>query len=172
MTIGQRLITLGLIALTLTAIPTVLYSTAAWEEFKETKHSANGIEPAKALLDVIRLTQQHRGLSAVMLNGNLNAAPRRLAKNTEAQQAYDRMSTLLEASADSPVTFQNWDGITRQWARISQQIGSNALSAGQSFAAHNDLVTNLIEIAGRLDIEFGISHGLSLIHISEPTIPY
>ena len=81
--IRSRFALLGLVGLIMTAIPMALYVNAAWSELRKAQIESQGVAPAKALLRVIQLTQQHRGLSALVLGGNTASQDARAKKQAE-----------------------------------------------------------------------------------------
>ena len=63
--VSSRFTLLGVIALVLCLIPATLHLRNAWETLQAADAEARGIAPAKALLKVVQLSQQHRGLAAL-----------------------------------------------------------------------------------------------------------
>lgn len=84
--IRTRFLVLGVLAILLAALPTLMYVRKALEEAHVANLEASGTEPVKALLKVIQLTQQHRGLSALVLGGKAEMQDKRQAKPSKQRQ--------------------------------------------------------------------------------------
>lgn len=72
----QKFIILGVVGLTMTAFPTFFYITSLHSEIGVVEQRISGVPPIIAIQDVIKLTQQHRGISNGFLNGNDSFATR------------------------------------------------------------------------------------------------
>eukprot|EP01041_Mallomonas_annulata_P020351 gene20351-40090_t len=70
---------LGLLALLMATLPTVLYVQRSLADVAQAQRQAQGTAPVIALQKVVQLMQQHRGTSAGMLSGNETLAARRPA---------------------------------------------------------------------------------------------
>ena len=61
LSLSAKFILLGLLALSLIAAPTALYVLGTLAHDRQAVQEARGLAPVQALLQLIRLTQQHRG---------------------------------------------------------------------------------------------------------------
>ncbi|MFK7964850.1 MAG: methyl-accepting chemotaxis protein [Burkholderiaceae bacterium] len=156
--IGQRLACLAVISIALTAVPTALYGLSSWQLLRANQYTATGIQPVADLLDVIRLTQQHRGMTAVVLAGNSEVSSRREQKSRDASAAYEKLTNSIKSASNSSEFFSKWDGHHKRWKSISDQVSRNSLSRKESFEIHNKQVRELIETLAGLDVEFDLSH--------------
>ena len=86
---------LGLLAVTLIAIPTSLYVLGAYQNSHQTNLELRGIRPVQALLQLIHLTQQHRDLASVVLTGNRDFNKARLDKQAEVDRAVEATDQVL-----------------------------------------------------------------------------
>src|SRR5688572_1308428 len=90
--VSSRFMLLGVIALALCVIPAALHLRSTWQTVKAADLEARGLDPAKALLKVVQLTQQHRGLTALVLGGQGALEERRAAKQQEVDKAVEAMT--------------------------------------------------------------------------------
>lgn len=73
----RKFLVLGLIAMLMLALPATLILSGDLRQLTTAQMQSDGLAPARAAVEWIRLTQQHRGLSAVQLGGGAGVADRR-----------------------------------------------------------------------------------------------
>lgn len=83
----RLLLGLGLTCFTLVAVPLTMYMLQNGRTLQSVSLKRVGIAPLKALLRMVQLLQQHRGLSAGVLGGSTTLEAQRAAKQTETAQA-------------------------------------------------------------------------------------
>ncbi len=91
-TVRHRFALLGAIALLSAAIPTALFVRDAHRDMQRVGRESAGVLPTRAMLKAIRLAQQHRELSALVVGGNAAMESQRAAKQQEVDQAYQAVS--------------------------------------------------------------------------------
>nr|MDP2190612.1 methyl-accepting chemotaxis protein [Rhodoferax sp.] len=156
--VSQRFALLGMIALLLAAIPTTLYLYQTYQVAQTAQREAQGVAPFKAILKVIQLTQQHRGLSALVLGGNAAVQPQRAVKQQEADQAYQMLSGLVATELGSEAAKAAWNKSTQEWAALSSKVaGGGGFSVADSFAGHTALVAQLLKTNDLFADDFGFS---------------
>lgn len=77
LSLAQKFIILGLLALFMIVVPSVLNVQRAMADLTQAQREDKGVGSLVLLNRVIQLTQIHRGLSAGTLNGNETMAGRR-----------------------------------------------------------------------------------------------
>lgn len=95
---------------------------------------------ARPLSSLIELTQQHRGVSAMLLGGNTDMADRRSALQTRVDTALVEMS---QALAEDKRGTREWQAIGRDWDGIKRAVQS--WSQPQSYDAHTALIAQLLD---------------------------
>ncbi|HJV03427.1 MAG TPA: response regulator [Burkholderiaceae bacterium] len=156
----QKFLLLALLGCVTVAIPTALFLNEANKTIAIARQEADGIVPARALLAVVQLVQQHRGLAAMALAGDAPSRAPAMAKLREADQAFAQMERLVQRLDERDISTA-WFRILEQWSALSTQDAQGALAASDSFARHSALIAQLfrfndgmIEHAGlRLDPE-------------------
>jgi len=68
--LAHKFLVLGLIALLMVALPATIAVRDEFSAWEAARTEAVGIAPAGHILELVKLTQQHRGLSANVLGGN------------------------------------------------------------------------------------------------------
>jgi methyl-accepting chemotaxis protein len=104
-----------------------------------------GLAPARTLLDLIKLTQQHRGLSAVWLGGKADAADARQAKAREVEAAAARFAQVLVAADGTGSSMdQRWAEALASWKALAARIDARQVDGPQSSAQHTALIGQLL----------------------------
>jgi len=153
----QRFALLGAIGLVLCVAPTLLFVRTAYQSMESAKLEAQGIAPTRHLLKVLQLTQQHRGLSAMVLGGNASAQADRRTKQAEADKAYQQLGAVIEADIHDSVLRNEWQAALKDWKALSSQVAEGKLLQPQSFAAHTALIGKLLEFIDHLADHYGLS---------------
>ncbi|HJV53201.1 MAG TPA: methyl-accepting chemotaxis protein [Noviherbaspirillum sp.] len=152
----QKFVILSVIALILTGIPTYLYMREANQAMDAAVLETDGLEPVSTILRTVQLTQQHRGLSALVLGGVESARAQREAKQQEADQSYERMAAIVAALNDSAIK-NAWNAAYRDWQALRAAVAGGSISVDQSYAAHSELVPKLLAVNELIGDYFGLS---------------
>jgi methyl-accepting chemotaxis protein len=156
--VSSRFMLLGAIALVLCVIPVAMHLRSTWETLDAADLEARGIGPAKALLKVIQLTQQHRGLAALVLGGQPALEAQRAAKQQEVDKAVEVMTAIAESTQfPEPSLKSAWTQNAQDWTRLRDKVATRGLSIGESFAGHTALVAQLLATMDLSADEFGLS---------------
>jgi len=155
--VSTRFVLLGAMAAVLAWLPTALYMREAVSAQSTAAREAAGAAPAIALLKVVQLTQQHRGMTAQLLSGNPGVADARRAKEAETQQAYEALAAALEPGGLSTELRATWSQAQQDWSELRARLASGRLDAAQSFGAHTRLVAHLFEVMDILGDDYGLS---------------
>ncbi len=94
---------------------------------------------ARPLSKLVELTQQHRGVSAMLLGGNLAMADRRSALQANVDGATAELNRVL---ADDKRSMREWQDIGRGWDEIKRDV--QGWSQAQSYQAHTALIGQLL----------------------------
>jgi methyl-accepting chemotaxis protein len=157
MDVAKRFVLLGVIGLVLCLIPATLQVRAAWQVMDTSSLEAQGIAPAKSLLKVIQLTQQHRGLTALSLGGQAAQEASRAAKQQEVDRAVEAATALAEQRDPNSPYRTALVGNAKAWAALRERVSARGLSGADSFAAHTRLVADLLLTVEESADEFGLS---------------
>ena len=144
--LAHKLSMLGGMAALLVAMPLALYFSHVLELADTTRTEIAGIAPSRELLNVVRLVQQHRGLTANVLAGKAELEGRRAATQAEAEKAFAEFGRHLSANIDSAELRAAWHDATGQWQSLQQGLQARTLASAQSFSRHSALVAQLIEL--------------------------
>jgi uncharacterized phage infection (PIP) family protein YhgE len=95
--VSKKLLLLAVLALCATAFPSTLYTRYLVENLHKSQREAASVPVVKALLQVVKLTQIHRGLSAGVLSGN---QAMRAAQEGKRGEADKEIKNLITASVE------------------------------------------------------------------------
>ncbi len=153
----QTFLILSLIALVLASIPTTLYVREANKALDAYAAEQAGMPAVSTVLRLIQLTQQHRGLSAMVLGGTASADDKRAGIQRDVDQQVAAVDALV-ARIDNSGVAADWAATRASWATLGAGVAGRSLTVPQSFAAHTALIGKLL----RLNETVGDFYGLSL----------
>ncbi len=154
--LAQKFILLGLLALVMAALPTGLYFRSTAPVIANAELENSGIAPLLALQDVVRLTQQHRGLSAGMLAGNAKLEARRPETRDALTKAIAALDERLLAGA-APHLVSQWTERKQHWLALEQAVAQRQLKPAESTARHTALVAELLALNNNVMDDHGLS---------------
>ena len=155
--LSHKFLILGLLALLMAAIPTTLYVHGVLASMAKTRQEINGTAPVIALQKVVQIMQQHRGVSAGMLNGNETLAARRpgiAAALAKAMQAVDEQ---LAARKTTTAAVSTWGELKKRWTDLEQTISNRQLKAGDSTQQHTRLIASLMLLSDALLDDYNLA---------------
>ena len=157
MKLGQKFLILGLIALVMVLIPSLLYFQRAMTDIADTQRALRGTQPLLAINKVIQYSQVHRGMSASMLSGNAALEARRPALRDKLNAAMAELQTQLQSSQTPPALQTRWADIQRTWIELEQGVASRSLDTPKSTGQHTAMITRQLQLSEELLDEFNLS---------------
>ncbi len=152
----QKFALLALFGGVLALAPLTLYVRESNKTIDAANLEARGIIPIQALLNLVRVTQQHRGISAMVLGGNDAAKGPRATKQDEVDQAAAAMDAVAKQVGDADIA-DKWQQAKAKWTAIPGKIAQQSISGKDSFTQHTTLISDLLKINGMLVDRFGLS---------------
>ena len=156
MKLWQKFLLLGIVALPAAGIPAYLFLSQTTAAIQTAKLEASGIAPTTKLLKLIQSTQQHRGLSAALIGGNISVAATRAAKEAEVTQAISAFDPLLK-EINNAKQIDTWNKIKSNWTRISAETTNQHTDTRKSFADHSALVATELALLDLLADHYQLS---------------
>ena len=145
LTIAQRFSLLVALCALAILVPTALYGSQAWADMRQAQREADGLAPARSLLEAIRLTQQHRGLSAVWLGGNEAQASARSAKATEVEAALAKLDAQLQADgATTAAIGKAWGAARGNWKAVVDDVAAKRIDGAVSSSRHTAAIGQML----------------------------
>jgi methyl-accepting chemotaxis protein len=147
---------LGIFAFILFMAPLALYLHESNKSVAAAAREAEGLPPARAVLKVVLLTQQHRGLSALMLSGDAAAPAQRAAKQDEVEKAFAAAEAVVKQTGDSAIVSQ-WSTAKSGWSALAGKLAQGGISAPESFTSHTSLVGELLKVNELIVDHYGLA---------------
>ena len=140
LSLSQKFLILGALALALVALPTSLYVSRALGEISVARLEVAGTQPAIAIQKVVQLTQQHRGISAGMLGGNEALTARRPAARDAVNKAIGAVDVSLKAQEASSALVSHWAELRQRWTTLEATVASRQLQQSDNLKQHAQLI--------------------------------
>ncbi|MDP1685839.1 methyl-accepting chemotaxis protein [Hydrogenophaga sp.] len=156
--LARKLMLLGVIAALLVSVPLVVYVRDALAALSAIETERQGLAPSRTLLEVVRLAQIHRGLTATQLGGKSEVGAQRQAKADEVQQAIGRFDAMVLGGMQDARVRSDWKRLVEQWNPLAASVASGGLTATESFARHTALIGGLIELNDRVSDLHGLTN--------------
>ncbi|CAM5790311.1 methyl-accepting chemotaxis protein [Castellaniella caeni] len=153
----QKFAVLALFGVVLVAAPSILYLHESGKVIDATRLETQGLRPLHDTLTLLQLSQQHRGLSALALNGDASARAARQSKQREVDQALDTLNQSLRQVKHNPMLDAVWQVVRNNWQYLKGGIDQGQISSAESYAAHTQLNADLLQLKSLLMQDYGLS---------------
>ncbi len=158
MTIGQRFAALIALCGLAILVPALLHTRTAWDDMRFVQREAQGLVPSRALIEVIRLVQQHRGLSAAWLAGDESQASARAAKGTEVEQAMARFDALLQSEGkDAESVNKGWREVSAAWRALVADVQARRVDGPTSTRRQTAAIDALLDVQSATLAHWGLA---------------
>jgi methyl-accepting chemotaxis protein len=155
MLLWQKFVILGTIALILVILPFSFYIIETEKTVSTAILETQGIAPTQNLLELVRLLQKHRGLSARLLSGDTQAAAQREATKKEANESVAKLDTLVKTIANTKIN-EDWNSLTQHWRKLQVQVDKTEIPVPQSFQEHSSLIEDYLTLSDKIADQFGL----------------
>ena len=134
----QKFALIGAISGCAALVPSVLVIHQEWLAMTHAQTEAAGMAPAGDILELVRLTQQHRGQSAGALSGNSTAKAKREELQPRVNQAWNKaIQSVGQVDTQVGASGQKIQG---NWQALTQAVTQQQLSGEQSNQRHTGLI--------------------------------
>ncbi len=158
---AHKFLLVGLIAALMLAVPSAMVMRDGLQRLQAARAERAGIPPAGAALELLRQTQQHRGVTAAALAGNAALAQAREGRQAEVARALQRTDAAVAALGDDALK-QAMAGVRDGWQALAADVTARAVTGPQSLARHTTL------IAGQLDLLDDIANSSGIVFEADP----
>ncbi|HEV8690320.1 MAG TPA: methyl-accepting chemotaxis protein [Ideonella sp.] len=156
LSIRRKLMLLGLLVLFAVTVPLVFQWRQSQELINAAQSERDGIAPARQLVRLVQLTQQHRGLSAGMLGGKAEMQAPREAKKGEVEKAVAELDKLLPAAGFGPKLLGAWKEGTEAWRALEGDVTAKRLPAADSSTRHAQVIARYFKVLDLLLDDSGL----------------
>ncbi len=172
----QKFALLGAVSALAALVPLWLFVQSAWHVIDTVEQETNGLQLIRPLHLTIADMQRHRGLSALMIGGNAEAAGQAAARRREIDQRMAAFDAAFQRTGQAAFKEQ-WSQLLTGWNSLAQQIQQGNLKGGDSFRQHTALVEQLIEFSDLLTDHYKLNldpdpDSYNLIHAAVVQSPH
>jgi hypothetical protein len=114
----------------------------------------NGLQAVQQGIALMTVVQQHRGISAALLNGDQAFAPRQIAKQAEIDAALSTLNLTIQADRALASSREDLKSLSEDWAGL--RTGVRNLDPTLSFIQHTDLVRRVLHFIGDIGERAGL----------------
>jgi signal transduction histidine kinase len=140
----QKFTCLGLLCLTLIALPSLLYTTEVRKQIIFSNHELQGLAPAQLMLNIIQYTQQHRGLSTRYLAdiNPINSERNNAERAAKSQQLNAAIAELVRHTGivSNPHLFAPIKLYMDYWSSFESKIPHKDIDTDESIQLHTALI--------------------------------
>ncbi|NUP84308.1 MAG: nitrate- and nitrite sensing domain-containing protein, partial [Burkholderiaceae bacterium] len=143
MNLWQKFAAIGALALTLIAIPGAIVLRDRIDTQRVAHDEEAGLAPAAAMLRTIQITQQHRGLAANVLSGNMAFADKRAKAKDDVDAALAKAATTgteLGQRMHTGTIDERMNEMAGQWKTLAGAVGARSISPAESAQRHTRLI--------------------------------
>jgi methyl-accepting chemotaxis protein len=134
-----KFLLIGAVVVLLWAVPATLLVREQLADLRIARTEAAAVAPARALLQLVRLTQQHRGLSAQWLGGIETAGGPRAQRQQDLDGAWAAAASALQATGETRLA-ERLGQLAQDWKSLPGAVASRQIAALDSFTRHTALV--------------------------------
>ena len=145
--LGRKFLLIGLLMLTMVAIPTADLILEQLGQMRASQREADGIKPVGEVLKALRLTQVHRGVSTNWLAGNDSLKDTREARAAELDKAMAAMSAATGVYAGGQLA-EHRSAVESGWRALREAVASKAIDGPAGFAQHTALIAGQLRLLG------------------------
>ena len=155
--LGRKLALLGGIAVFVCGTLLTLQVRQALGQLRTIDQELSGLEPLRGLLEVVRLTQQHRSLSSTVLGGKTESEPERTARQVDIDKAVQQFSAIVQRDIDDARVRDEWQRVTQDWRALASAVGARQITGADSVARHGALIASQIELHDRVTDHYALT---------------
>ena len=153
--LARKFALIGLLACVMTLLPASLVLQRQVQQLRSADAQLAAVAPARQLLDLVRLTQQHRGMSVVLLGGQQDMAEPRARKQTEVDSAAAGLTAALPAMHDAELQ-RRATQLAADWQQLAADVAGKQVTGAQSSARHTALVSAQLALLEDITIASGM----------------
>jgi methyl-accepting chemotaxis protein len=151
-TLAKKFTLLGVLGGLLFLLPFGIYLQRESSALARARQEQDAVAPALALLHVVQLTQQHRGLFSAGLEAE------RAAKQAQADAAYGHFGSAIVPRLPAGPAVQGWASIASEWQDLARDAAQGKLQKDESFARHTRLIERAMDLGQQLSEQASLAY--------------
>ncbi|HEX5355098.1 MAG TPA: methyl-accepting chemotaxis protein [Aquabacterium sp.] len=138
--IRYKFILLSVVALLMAGAPSALVVHGSVGNLQFLKEEVRGLAPSQALLNLVRHTQAHRGLSSAVLSGDPGMQAQRAERQQSVEQAFESVDHALDGLTAKSDVKAKLSQLHQSWQVLSKDVGAGGMPPAESMQRHTQLV--------------------------------
>jgi hypothetical protein len=138
-----KFLLLTAVALVMAGAPAFIVLSEKVTSLRSLEEERGGMAPAEASLQLIKLMQEHRGLSTAFLSGDASKLADMKDRAAKVQTALADTRQAIQG-LDSEPTNKTIQGVTQEWEALSKDVGSGVLTPPVSVKRHTELIARTL----------------------------
>jgi methyl-accepting chemotaxis protein len=139
LSLRQKFLLLAATALLGIALPSATTIWQSWTQWSVLQEELEGIAPAERLLELVKTTQEHRGLSNAVLHGASAQQDTRAQRQATLTEQMGRAQESLKAMGDTALVTR-LQGLQSKWQGLADDVAQQRVTAALSLQRHTELV--------------------------------
>jgi methyl-accepting chemotaxis protein len=152
----QKFLLLGVVTLPAAILPTYQVYVTAKANVDRTQTQLNGVGPAKAVVRLLQLMQQHRDLAAAVLAGDKTAAGDLAAKASKINETVAEIDAIVRKDTD-PQLSEEWRNLRSSWTRLAALSSDTSNEPKDIFDQHSALCSRILVLLAAVRDHFVMS---------------
>jgi methyl-accepting chemotaxis protein len=152
----QKFLLLGVVTLPAAILPTYQVYVTEMANVNRTQTQLNGVAPAKDVVRLLQLMQQHRDLAASVLAGDQTAINDLTAKASKINEIVAQIDMLIRKDTD-PQLSEDWRNVRSSWTRLAALSSDTASEPKDIFDQHSRLCSRILVLLAAVRDHFAMS---------------
>lgn len=154
----QKLTILGLLAMVMVALPSILYFNEVQDKITVVENEINGIDPSIATQKILQLILQHRDISSIaLLNNKAAAKDKREQVSKEISVAIEALDSLIKNRIQEKTIIRQWNIAVKHWRSLHEQVSKSQIDAQNSDEDHSALIVECFILMDQIADYFKLS---------------
>jgi methyl-accepting chemotaxis protein len=153
--LAHKFAALGVMVAVLFGVPTWLFVAGLNDDIEFAAQEVSGGEFLAPVMQFMQYTQQHRGLSSLVLNGKSEARPAWESKRQEIDATAQAVDAVNQRHPALDLT-QAWQQVKTQWQTLKNDVAG--LPPPESFARHTALIESVTKLITRVSDQSNITY--------------
>ncbi len=137
-------------------VPVTLLVRDQLADLQVARTEAAAVAPARSLLQLVRLTQKHRGLSAQWLGGVEAAGANRAQREKDIEAAWAATAAALQQAGEAGLA-ERLATLAGDWKPLPAAVAARQVPAAESFSRHTAMVQAQLDLLKDLSQASGIA---------------
>jgi len=157
MNLGKRFVVLGTLTLSLIGYQMYLYTREANKGIETAATERAGVPAVQAVIDIMRVTQKHRGVATAWISGVGSTQAQFDAVRAEVAKAVPAVEKLAADESVAPDLRKPLAEAMTEWKALAAAVASKSIEVTESRKRHSALIDSYIGLAESAADAYGLT---------------